>query len=283
LIIGSSFIGMEIASSILNKAKSITVVGMETVPFERVLGTQVGTIIKKFHEAQGIKFMMDSVVKEFLKDENNQVHTVVLKNDTKLSADKIIIGAGVIPVTNYIKDSPSIKTGRDRSIIVDEYLWTGADGLYAVGDIARFPLAFLHNELVRIEHYGNSQTQAAIAAKNMIADKNSYSFTNVPVFWTSQLGKSIRYAGYALQYDEVVLDTHGQGDNPADPKFAAYYSDKDNIVAVATMQRDPIAAYVAEILQGTIPLKATELKERIKSTGSTNSLLQEKLKKQKNT
>jgi len=277
VIIGSSFIGMEVASCIVKKCKSVTVVGMEAVPFERVLGIEVGKVLQQFHEAQGIKFIMNAVAKEFQQNADQCVHTVVLKDDSKLPADVVIIGAGVVPVTSFVKGN-TLKFERDRSIIVDKYLHTGADGLFAAGDIARFPISLLNDELVRIEHWGISQTQGAVAAKNMVADKPSHPFNNVPVFWTVQHGKSVRYAGHGIRYEKVILDTAGEKLDPTNPKFTAYYSHNDNIVAVCTMQRDPMAAQVAEIMNAKIPLTANELEAAISSTGSTNVVLSAKLK-----
>jgi len=277
-IIGSSFIGMEVAASIVQKCKSVTVVGMESVPFERVLGLEVGKIMQQFHEAQGIKFILNAVAKEFQQTQDGTVHTVVLKDDTKLSADIVIIGAGVVPATSYIKESPSIKREKDGSIVVDKFLQTGAEGLFVAGDIARFPLSLLDEELVRIEHWGIAQTQGAVAAKNMVADKPNRKFTNVPVFWTAQYNKSFRYVGHALRYEKVIMDTAGEKVDPSNPKFVAYYSHNNNIVAACTVQRDPVAAQVAEILHAKIPLTATELEASIASLGNTNNLLIAKLK-----
>jgi len=269
---------MEVACCIVKKSKLVTVVGMESVPFERVLGSAVGSIMQQFHERQGIKFIMNAVAKEFQKGTDNYVHTVVLKDDTKLVADIIIIGAGVVPVTSFVKDSPSIKREKDRSVIVDKYLYTGADGLYAAGDIARFPLSLLDNEYVRIEHYGIAQSQGAVAALNMIAPTHNHPFTNVPFFWTSQHGKSFRYVGHALKYDKVILDTLGEAIDPSNPKFVAYYCHNDIVVAVCTVQRDPIAAQVAEIMNAKITLRAEDIQGAISSTNTANSVVSGKLK-----
>uniref|UniRef100_A0A6B2L151 FAD/NAD(P)-binding domain-containing protein n=1 Tax=Arcella intermedia TaxID=1963864 RepID=A0A6B2L151_9EUKA len=278
VIVGSSFIGLEVAAAIVKRAKSVTVVGMETVPFERVLGTQVGTVLKQFHESQGIKFVLNAVAKEFQKSESNNVHTVLLKDDTKLSADIVIIGAGIIPATSFIKGA-HIKMEKDRSIVVDKHLQVvGAEGTYAAGDIARYPFEFLNESLVRIEHFGVAMTQGALAAKNMLAKAPQASFTNIPFFWTAQYGKSIRYAGHALQYDQVILDTQGENIDPANPKFVAFYAHQQKIVAVCTMQRDPVAAQVAELMSAKVELLAGEVEEAIKVDKSANKLLEKKMK-----
>jgi len=275
VIIGSSFIGMEVAACIVKRVKSVTVIGIEDVPFERVLGREVGKIMQQFHETQGVKFILNAVAKEFQKHDDGSVHTIVLKDDSTVPVDILIIGAGVVLSTAFIKGN-NLKFERDRSLIVDKYL-QAEDGLYAAGDIARFPLALLNEELVRIEHWGVAQNHGAVAAKNMVADKPCHPFTNVPVFWTAQYGKSFRYTGHALRYEKVILDSAGEKIDPANPKFAAYYSHNNNIVAAFTVQRDPIVAQVAEIMNAKIPLTADELEASITSTGSTNAILKAKL------
>jgi len=193
VIVGSSFIGMETASIVVDKAKSVSVVGMETVPFERVLGKEVGAVMQKLHEGKGVKFYMEAQCDEFKVDEHGNVHTVTLKDKTALPCSLVILGAGITPCTGYLrKQSESgekdlVVLAGDGSVIVDETLATGAPGVYAAGDLARFPLPLLDGKLVRIEHWGVAMTQGKIAAKNMLGKKKP--FKSVPFFWTSQYGK----------------------------------------------------------------------------------------------
>jgi len=110
---------------------------------------------------------MDAIVKEFVQA-NGECYKVILRDGSELNCDVIVLGAGVIPATSYIKDDGLVKIFGDKSVIVDKYLQTGAEGLWAVGDLARYPLSLLDGRLVRIEHWGMAQTQAAVAAKNMV-------------------------------------------------------------------------------------------------------------------
>lgn len=123
---------------------------------------------------------MGGVCDEFLA-EDGKVHTVVLKSGEKLPCGVVVIGAGVTPATGFIKADNAIKLERDGSVVVDSTLATGAPNLFAAGDLARFalsywflvteiryPMPFLDNKLVRIEHWGMAMTHGKIAAKNML-------------------------------------------------------------------------------------------------------------------
>eukprot|EP01114_Cavostelium_apophysatum_P011942 TRINITY_DN2652_c1_g2_i1.p1 TRINITY_DN2652_c1_g2~~TRINITY_DN2652_c1_g2_i1.p1 ORF type:complete len:385 (-),score=84.20 TRINITY_DN2652_c1_g2_i1:122-1276(-) len=103
VVVGSSFIGMEMASCIAKKAKSVVVIGMENVPFERVLGEKIGTVLQRTHEKNGVSFRMRRVVKEF-RGVNKKVLSVLLDNGEVLDADLCIVGAGIIPATQFLKN-----------------------------------------------------------------------------------------------------------------------------------------------------------------------------------
>jgi len=248
VIVGSSFIGMEVASSLVKKAKYVIVVGMETVPFERVLGAQLGAAIQKFHEKNNIVFRMKRVVKEFRGTEGT-VRYVLLDNGELLEADIVVIGAGVIPTTKFIR---GVTLERDQSIVCDEFMMA-ADSLYAGGDIARFKY-HLTGESVRIEHWGMAQIQGRIAALNMVGKPTP--IQNVPFFWTTQYGKTIRYCGHALQFDDLIIDG-----NLEEMNFLAIYTHKDVVVAVAGVGRDQVVASIAELLAAKQMPSSTELKK----------------------
>lgn len=178
LVVGSSFIGMETAASVVTNAKSVTVIGMEKVAFERVLGVEVGSAIQKLHESKKIQFVMEAVVKE-MKTADGKVTSVVCQiggfapgtqptGFKELNCDVVVVGAGVVPATGFIKPGSSIKVDeREKSIYTDDKMHAGND-IYAAGDIARYPLAFLDKELARIEHWGMAQYQGLVAAHSIL-------------------------------------------------------------------------------------------------------------------
>eukprot|EP01129_Flabellula_baltica_P015527 TRINITY_DN7945_c0_g1_i1.p1 TRINITY_DN7945_c0_g1~~TRINITY_DN7945_c0_g1_i1.p1 ORF type:complete len:529 (+),score=149.29 TRINITY_DN7945_c0_g1_i1:127-1713(+) len=240
VLVGSSFIGMEVATAIQGKAASVTVMGMESVPFERVLGTEVGGILQACHEHRGVKFELGAVAQEF-KQVDGVVTNIITKDGRDIPCDVVVLGAGVVPATDFIVEAEGLQKEKDRSIMVDEFLNSGCDGLYIAGDIARVPF-IVDDHPVRIEHYGYAQTQGKIAGINMANEANVKSIKeHIPFFWTAQIGKSIRYAGHAFEYDEVLVDSANEIDNE-NPVFAAYYIRDGIALAICTLGRDPLAA-----------------------------------------
>eukprot|EP01116_Phalansterium_solitarium_P023755 TRINITY_DN8490_c0_g1_i2.p1 TRINITY_DN8490_c0_g1~~TRINITY_DN8490_c0_g1_i2.p1 ORF type:complete len:547 (-),score=191.49 TRINITY_DN8490_c0_g1_i2:440-2035(-) len=237
VVVGSSFIGMEVASSIVKKAKSVTVVGMESVPFERVFGVRIGAALQKLHEKNGVQFRLGRSVQEFKGDEAEQIASVHLDNGEALPAGLAIMAIGVVPATSFVR---GVTTERDGTIVVDEHM-QAAEGLYAAGDACRFP-DFLTNELVNVQHWGMAHYHGKIAGQNM-AGKTIASVHNVPFFWTTQFGKSLRYCGRGA-YDDVIFDG-----NPEELTFVAYFTKDGRVVSAASCGRDPVVSAVAELLQ----------------------------------
>ena len=258
VIIGSSFIGMEAAAAIAKRAKSVDVIGMEKVPFERVLGSQLGERFQTLHQVHGVRFHMERTVARIHDNGSGGVAAVELDNGTKLDADLCIVGAGVVPTTSFIK---GVELQRDRSLLCDATLSVAnCDALYAAGDVARFPYVGLDGETIRVEHYGYAQTQGRVCAANIAGKRTemtagqcaarrvactarTHCCITVPFFWTAQFGKNLRYAGHALGYDDVIID----GDLEA-LKFLAVYARGDDVLAVASMGRDKETVAAAELL-----------------------------------
>lgn len=241
VVVGSSFIGMETAGALCKRAKSVSVIGMERVPFERVLGAEVGAFTQRVFESNGVRFYLEQKpIREYV-GENGAVTGVVLATGETLPADLVVIGAGVIPSTAFVAD---VERQRDGSLVTDEQMRVqGASQLWAAGDLARFPY-YLTGELIRVEHYGAAMYQAAIAAESFLGRNPRHHAP--PFFWTMMLGKSIRYAGHATSYDEVILD--GDLSSP-NTNWLAFYLRKDQVLAVAAHGRDPIASLAAELMQ----------------------------------
>ncbi|RIB13505.1 hypothetical protein C2G38_2019167 [Gigaspora rosea] len=254
-IIGSSFIGMEMAAICAKKA-NVSVIGMEKVPFERVLGIEVGGAIQKLHEASGVSFYLQSGVKEIkpLDTDPNRGGAVILTDERKIPADVIVIGAGVAPATEFLKGSPGFTLEKDGSLKVDEnFKVEGLDDVFAIGDIARFSY-HKTGESIRIEHWSFAENTGRAVA-GIIAKKPPIPFKKIPYFWSNQLGKGIRYAGYASSFDDVII----QG-SLEEFKFAAYYARDDKILAVATISKDPLASHSSELLRLGLFPSATEIR-----------------------
>ncbi|KAL8763925.1 MAG: hypothetical protein Q9184_000368 [Pyrenodesmia sp. 2 TL-2023] len=252
VIVGSSFIGMEVANA-LSSNNTVTVIGMESAPLERVMGSEVGKIFQKLISKNGVKFHMEASVDSAQpsQDDKSKVGSVSLKDGTSIPADLVILGIGVIPATEYLKDNSAIELEKDGSIKTNEaFEVEGHPGVYAIGDIATYPYHGPGGNgcLTRIEHWNVAQnagrSAAASIAKPSVAPKPF-----IPVFW-SALGSQLRYCGNTPNgWDDLVLQ--GQ---PDEAKFAAFYGKGDTVVAVASMQMDPVMSKSAELMRrGNMP------------------------------
>lgn len=248
VIIGSSFIGMEIAVA-TSAGNTVTVVGMEKAPLERVLGEQVGNLVKKGVEAKGVKFYLSAGVDkaEPSTSDSTKVGAVLLKDGTRLDADIVILGVGVAPATEYLKDNSVVKLEGDGSLKTDEsFSVVGLKDVYAIGDIATYPYHGPGGDgkHVRIEHWNVAQNAGRTVANHIQSPSAKAEFFT-PVFW-SALGAQMRYCGNTMAsgWDDVVLKG-----KPDEGKWVAYYAKGDTIVAMASMGMDPVMAQCAQLMQ----------------------------------
>ncbi|XP_041349641.1 apoptosis-inducing factor 3-like [Gigantopelta aegis] len=152
VILGSSFIGLEVAAFMASrKTNSITVIGRSSMPLQVILGKQVGAVYKKLHEEKGVKFYFENSIKEFV-GENGKVKEVLLADGTKLPADICVLGIGVVPSTDFLKNSGINLTSRGF-VTVDKGLKTNVAGVFAAGDIVEFPLFMNENTASNVQHW----------------------------------------------------------------------------------------------------------------------------------
>ena len=243
VVVGSSFIGMEAAASLIQQGLEVTVVSPDKVPFQKILGQQLGQMFQKIHEAQGVSFKLDTKATKFIGQE--RVECVVLEDGEKIAADLVIVGIGVEPSTDYLQGIELEE--KDNSIPVNEYLQTEIKDIYAAGDIATFPYAPME-EATRIEHWRLAAQQGRIAAINMLhqytSDRQSVSDI-VPFFWSGQYDLKLRYVGHAEQWDEVYID----GDLAEEPEFLAFYLQNNQVMAVAGINRDRDICAISELMR----------------------------------
>lgn len=263
VIIGSSFIGMEVAAYLVDKATSVTVVARAKVPFEYALGLRIGTILQKLHEDKGVKFLFDYGIKEFI-GENNKLTSVLLSDGTSLPADVCVLGIGVMPATDFLKDS-GIDVNYRGFIPVNRLMETNIKDVYAAGDVVEFPLFNLDDKIVNVQHYQMAHAQGRTAAYSIMGKKKE--IRSVPFFWTQMYGKSVRYTGYGVGHDDVVL--HGNLD---ELKFVAFYTKGEEVIAVASLNYDPIVSQAAELMfSGQKLLKSEIISAPDSWTGKLNS------------
>lgn len=246
-IVGASFIGMEVANALCND-NTVTVVDMSKVPLERVLGEKVGAGIQKSVEAKGVKFHLGAGIDkaEPKSSDPSKVGAVILQDGTKIEADLVILGVGVAPATEFLRDNPVLRLEEDGSIQTDEnFQVSGLKDVYAVGDIATHPYSGPGGDgkLVRIEHWNVAQNSGRHVA-NHIVNPSKKQTHHIPIFW-SALGAQMRYCGNVSNgWDDVIIE----GD-PAEAKFVAYYTKGQTVVALASMGRDPLMSQSSELMR----------------------------------
>lgn len=219
VIVGASFIALEVASTLREMGISVTVVAPEPIPFDRILGVEIGMMFQKLHEENGVSFKLGTVPTSFEGDD--KVKQVVLKSGEILDADFVLTGIGVQPITGFIK---GVDLNPDGSVTVDKYLRINKD-VYAAGDIASFA-DWRTGELIRTGHWRLASEHGRIAAHNMLGKPEE--FRSIPFFWTSQFGVDLRYVGHVNKWDEIIF--HG---DPAKRDFSAYYVKNNRVLAAA--------------------------------------------------
>ncbi|XP_074498025.1 apoptosis inducing factor mitochondria associated 4 [Sebastes fasciatus] len=248
VVIGASFIGMEVASYLSGKAASVAMVGTSRHPYERSLGPEIGKMSMQMLEEKHVKFYMNDGVTE-IQGENGKVKGVMLKSGVVLEADVVIAGIGVIPNSDFLAGS-EVEVDSRKAVIVDKFMRTNIPDIFSAGDVTSFPLTIRGDQRVNVGHWQMSQAQGRVAALNML--KKPTKCESVPFFWTVLLGKSIRYTGYGEGYTEVIFKGKVE-----ERKFLAFYIKDEVVVAAASLMFDPAVARLAELMAtGQILTKA---------------------------
>jgi apoptosis-inducing factor 3 len=233
VVIGASFIGLEVAASLRAREIEVHVVAPEQRPLERVLGREYSDFVRAIHEEHGVVFHLGETASAI------EGGNVKLKGGAILRADLVVVGIGVRPRTE-LAERAGLKT--DRGVVVNEWLETSAPGIFAVGDIARWPDAHT-GESLRIEHWVVAERQGQTAARNMLGQRQR--FSSVPFFWSQHYDAPIAYTGHAEKWDAVEIDGDIQKRdclvryrrNSKVLAVASIFRDLDNLKAETAMER----------------------------------------------
>jgi apoptosis-inducing factor 3 len=221
VVVGSSFIGLEVAASLRARNLEVDVVSRDRLPLERVLGSRLGRFVQELHQDHGVRFHLASSLRAI------HSHAVELDNGDMLAADLVVLGVGVRPRTGLAE-----KAGLEvaEGIIVDSYLRTSAPSVWAAGDVARYPELRL-GTAVRIEHWVVAERHGQAVARDMLG--LGAPFRDVPFFWSQHYDVTLAYVGHANTQDAIEV----MGSLPR-RNAAAVYRRAGRAVAVVTIGRD---------------------------------------------
>jgi len=232
VVVGASFIGLEVAAALRTRGLEVDVVAPEERPLERVLGAAVGDFIRALHESHGVRFHLGD------KPARIDDGEVVLASGGRLPFDRVVLGVGVRP---EVKLAEQAGLSIDDGIVVDELLETSAPGVFACGDVATYPDRAAGKRL-RVEHWVHAQRQGQVAAQNVLGARRAYAYP--PFFWSQHYDVRIAYVGRGDKESAIQLI----GD-PAARDCAVIFREGSVVRAVATIGRDVLSLEVEDALE----------------------------------
>ncbi|WP_407113597.1 FAD-dependent oxidoreductase [Bradyrhizobium sp. LMG 9283] len=221
LVIGASFIGLEVAASLRARKLEVHVVAPEERPMQKLLGAEMGDFVRSLHEGNGVVFHLKDTVEKL------DGRRATLKSGTVIEADLVVVGIGVKPRLALAEQAG---LAADRGVSVSEYLETSVAGIFAAGDIARWPDPH-SRQTIRVEHWVVAERQGQSAARNMLGKRER--FDAVPFFWSQHYDVPINYVGHAENFDDIAIDGSIEGKD-----CLLKYRKAGRVLAVASIYRD---------------------------------------------
>ena len=227
-VVGSGFIGSEVAATCHGRGLDVTVIEALPVPLERALGPIMGEVCGRLHPANGVDLRLGVGV-DTLEGTAGRVERVRLSDGTSVEADVVVVGIGVVPETGWLEGSGLTI---DNGVVCDAWC-QAAPGVVAAGDVARW-----HNPLfdvmMRVEHWANAVEQAEAAARTLVhGASDTAPFAPVPYFWSDQYDTKIQFLGHSATGDDVMI-VEG---TPEEGRFVAAYGRDDRLVGALLFNR----------------------------------------------
>jgi NADPH-dependent 2,4-dienoyl-CoA reductase/sulfur reductase-like enzyme/nitrite reductase/ring-hydroxylating ferredoxin subunit len=249
VVLGASFVGLEVAASLRKRNLRVTVVSPDSVPFEMQFGAELGRIFMKLHEQNGTELRMRTQIEGV---ETGTPLRVRLSGGDVLDCDFLVVGTGVAPATHFVT---GVAHNDDGGLNVDASMRV-ADNLYAAGDVAAFPYG--DNRRVRIEHWRVAQQHARAAARAMAGGGDPEPL--VPFFWTYHFERNFNYLGHPQAWDEVVMTG-----KPDQYEFVALLCKHGYVAGALGCGRDTELAKLAEAMRE--PLSCEDAQRMIGTNG----------------
>ena len=248
VMVGSGWIGSEIAASARQKGCEVTMLELGTLPLENVLGTEMAQVFLQLHRDHGVEFLAETVVERFEGD--GAVERVVMSNGAIVNSDFVVVGIGVTPRTDPF-EAGGLAT--DDGIVVDERLQTTVEDVFAAGDVAHAFNPFYGSRL-RVEHWANASDQGQIAARSMLGKSARYD--DIPYFFSDQYDTGIEYSGHAADWDEVIF----RGDRST-REFLAFWLKDGRVVAGLNMNIWDVHDEIRELIRSRRPVSRMDLSD----------------------
>jgi 3-phenylpropionate/trans-cinnamate dioxygenase ferredoxin reductase component len=246
VVIGSGWIGSEVAASARRQGTEVTLIERGSVPLERVLGPELGSIYAEIHRDHGVRLLPERTIEAV--EGQGRVECVRTDAGRVIDADLVVVGIGVTPRTQ-LAERAGLRI--DNGVVVDEHLRTSAADVFAAGDIANAAHPF-YGGRIRVEHWDNAIHQGEAAAKSMLGSREPYD--RIPYFFSDQYEVGMEYVGYATQWDEVVF----RGDIAA-REFIAFWLKDGRLMAGMNVNVWDVSDQIGELIRSRRVLDPAEL------------------------
>jgi 3-phenylpropionate/trans-cinnamate dioxygenase ferredoxin reductase component len=245
-VIGSGWIGPEIAASARQKGCEVTMIERASLPLERVLGPEVGQIYLDIHRDHGVEFLPETTLERF--EGEGAVERILTRDGAVVDADLVVVGVGVAPRTGLVE---SAGLHVDNGVVVDERLESSRPGVFAAGDVANAHHPF-YGRHIRVEHWANALKQGPVAARAMLGHDVAYE--EIPYFFSDQYDVGMEYTGFATNWDDVVFRSDVKG-----REFVAFWLDGGRVVAAMNVNVWDVNEAIGALIRSREPVDAKRL------------------------